>query len=87
VSPARVPTLVLQLGLYRDAKAAKSPLDLARGDREGSWTNPKLPRRTYTCEYAAIVSRGIGARRETALRVSSPTRNPTRCDSQPLHSP
>jgi hypothetical protein len=49
------------------------------------WTNPKLSRRTCTCEYGLQSCRGKSVGAAKRPRERSPTRNPSRYDSQLLH--
>jgi hypothetical protein len=49
------------------------------------WTNPKLVRRTCTCEYGLQSCRGKSAGVAKQPRERSPSRNPSRYDSQLFH--
>jgi hypothetical protein len=75
---------------YSDAKVANRSIRVWHGRQKmvpERWTNPKLSRRTCSCEYGlrSWVGKSVGVAKRPR-ELSPPPRNPTRIDSQAVAS-
>ena len=82
--PTSLHVVMLHLIAFVRGERVERKRDLSSSGLE-RWTDPKLSRRTCTCEYVLQSCRGKSAGVARRRRERSPTRNPYRHDSQLLH--